>query len=140
MAAGGGWGYTKIGAGPIPIETSEGWLLIFHGAPGSGCAVESHRTRRTVSALAAKPDCELSAYAGRLEDGTITLLVINKHRDPVTATLTLSGVSAIFNGSSAPADDLSDAAPTVLPQSSGNNLKYVFAPISVTLLRLSVKP
>ena len=22
---------TKIGAGPIPIETSEGWLLIYHG-------------------------------------------------------------------------------------------------------------
>ena len=21
----------KIGAGPVPIETSEGWLLIFHG-------------------------------------------------------------------------------------------------------------
>ncbi|WP_428633280.1 glycoside hydrolase family 130 protein [Sedimenticola sp.] len=25
------WAYTKVGAGPIPIETSEGWLLIFHG-------------------------------------------------------------------------------------------------------------
>lgn len=25
------WMYTKIGAGPIPIETSEGWLLIYHG-------------------------------------------------------------------------------------------------------------
>ncbi|MBN2000573.1 glycoside hydrolase family 130 protein, partial [candidate division KSB1 bacterium] len=25
------WQYTKIGAGPIPIETSEGWLLIYHG-------------------------------------------------------------------------------------------------------------
>ena len=27
----GGWQATKIGAGPIPIETSEGWLLIYHG-------------------------------------------------------------------------------------------------------------
>jgi len=27
----GGWQSTKIGAGPIPIETSEGWLLIYHG-------------------------------------------------------------------------------------------------------------
>jgi beta-1,4-mannooligosaccharide/beta-1,4-mannosyl-N-acetylglucosamine phosphorylase len=27
----GSWCYTKVGAGPIPIETSEGWLLIFHG-------------------------------------------------------------------------------------------------------------
>lgn len=25
------WQYTKIGSGPIPIETSEGWLLIYHG-------------------------------------------------------------------------------------------------------------
>ncbi len=27
----GGWQATKIGAGPIPIETTEGWLMIFHG-------------------------------------------------------------------------------------------------------------
>jgi beta-1,4-mannooligosaccharide/beta-1,4-mannosyl-N-acetylglucosamine phosphorylase len=27
----GGWQSTKIGAGPIPIETSEGWLLFYHG-------------------------------------------------------------------------------------------------------------
>ncbi|MCE5198910.1 MAG: glycoside hydrolase family 130 protein [Armatimonadota bacterium] len=26
-----GWQATKIGAGPIPIETTEGWLLIYHG-------------------------------------------------------------------------------------------------------------
>ena len=26
-----GWQETKIGAGPIPIETSEGWLLFYHG-------------------------------------------------------------------------------------------------------------
>ena len=25
------WQSTKIGAGPIPIETSEGWLLFYHG-------------------------------------------------------------------------------------------------------------
>ncbi len=25
------WQATKIGAGPIPIETSEGWLMIYHG-------------------------------------------------------------------------------------------------------------
>ncbi|GAB4491670.1 MAG: glycoside hydrolase family 130 protein [Anaerolineales bacterium] len=25
------WAWTKVGAGPIPIETSQGWLLIFHG-------------------------------------------------------------------------------------------------------------
>jgi beta-1,4-mannooligosaccharide/beta-1,4-mannosyl-N-acetylglucosamine phosphorylase len=28
----GSWCYTKVGAGPIPIETSEGWLMLFHGA------------------------------------------------------------------------------------------------------------
>ena len=27
-----GWQSTKIGAGPVPIETTEGWLLIYHGA------------------------------------------------------------------------------------------------------------
>ncbi len=31
MAPTGGWQATKIGAGPTPIETSEGWLLIYHG-------------------------------------------------------------------------------------------------------------
>lgn len=25
------WQSTKVGAGPIPLETSEGWLLIYHG-------------------------------------------------------------------------------------------------------------
>lgn len=31
MGAKGGWQSTKIGAGPIPIETDEGWLLFYHG-------------------------------------------------------------------------------------------------------------
>lgn len=31
MGAKSGWQSTKIGAGPIPIETAEGWLLIYHG-------------------------------------------------------------------------------------------------------------
>ncbi len=31
MRPNGGWQATKIGAGPIPIETAEGWLLIYHG-------------------------------------------------------------------------------------------------------------
>lgn len=31
MSTTGGWQSTKIGAGPIPIETTEGWLLIYHG-------------------------------------------------------------------------------------------------------------
>lgn len=31
MSPKGPWQSTKIGAGPIPIETKEGWLLIYHG-------------------------------------------------------------------------------------------------------------
>ncbi len=31
FGAAGGWQSTKVGAGPIPIETSEGWLMIYHG-------------------------------------------------------------------------------------------------------------
>ncbi|MCL2442048.1 MAG: glycoside hydrolase family 130 protein [Treponema sp.] len=31
MAPSGGWQSTKIGAGPCPIETSEGWLVFYHG-------------------------------------------------------------------------------------------------------------
>jgi beta-1,4-mannooligosaccharide/beta-1,4-mannosyl-N-acetylglucosamine phosphorylase len=31
MGAGDGWQSTKIGAGPIPIETPQGWLLFYHG-------------------------------------------------------------------------------------------------------------
>ncbi len=31
MAPTGWWQSTKIGAGPVPIETSEGWLLFYHG-------------------------------------------------------------------------------------------------------------
>ena len=31
----GWWQGTKVGAGPIPIETSEGWLLFYHGVSGT---------------------------------------------------------------------------------------------------------
>jgi len=31
MGATGGWQATKTGAGPTPIETDEGWVLIYHG-------------------------------------------------------------------------------------------------------------
>jgi beta-1,4-mannooligosaccharide/beta-1,4-mannosyl-N-acetylglucosamine phosphorylase len=26
-----GWESTKVGAGPVPLETPEGWLLFYHG-------------------------------------------------------------------------------------------------------------
>jgi len=29
------WEYVKIGGGPVPIETSEGWLIFYHGVNGS---------------------------------------------------------------------------------------------------------
>jgi len=35
MGTKGGWQSTKIGPGPAPIETSEGWLLIYHGVLNS---------------------------------------------------------------------------------------------------------
>lgn len=31
MSPTGGWQSTKVGAGPTPIETGEGWLLFYHG-------------------------------------------------------------------------------------------------------------
>ena len=31
MRPAGGWQSSKIGAGPIPIETTEGWLVFYHG-------------------------------------------------------------------------------------------------------------
>ncbi len=31
MRPSGGWQSTKVGAGPIPIETKDGWLLFYHG-------------------------------------------------------------------------------------------------------------
>lgn len=35
MAPRGWWQSKKIGAGPVPIETTEGWLLIYHGVLNS---------------------------------------------------------------------------------------------------------
>ena len=35
MGTKGGWQSRKIGAGPVPIETTEGWLLIYHGVLNS---------------------------------------------------------------------------------------------------------
>ena len=35
MGTKGGWQSKKIGAGPMPIETMEGWLLIYHGVLNS---------------------------------------------------------------------------------------------------------
>ncbi|HOE95394.1 MAG TPA: glycoside hydrolase family 130 protein [Candidatus Sumerlaeota bacterium] len=66
MGTAGGWQSTKIGAGPVPIETDEGWVMIYHGVLTScngfvysvGCAILDldqpwkvlHRTRRYILA------------------------------------------------------------------------------------------
>ena len=31
LGSAGGWHELKVGAGPVPIETAEGWLMIYHG-------------------------------------------------------------------------------------------------------------
>lgn len=31
FAPAGGWQMTKVGAGPVPIETKEGWVILYHG-------------------------------------------------------------------------------------------------------------
>ncbi|RPI63955.1 MAG: glycosidase, partial [Planctomycetaceae bacterium] len=31
MGKKGGWQQTKVGPGPVPIETTEGWLILYHG-------------------------------------------------------------------------------------------------------------
>ena len=47
MGTRGGWQSTKIGPGPVPIETDEGWIMIYHGVINTcngfvysaGCAI-----------------------------------------------------------------------------------------------------
>jgi alpha-L-arabinofuranosidase len=98
----------------------------------------------------------LSVYAGRSEDGTISVMAINKSDAPLDVTIQIDGPgtfasgsadqilasaldanSVTFNGVAAPADDLSDAPPVVLEGLTGQ-LRYTFPPFSVTLLRLNV--
>lgn len=68
-----GWQSTKIGAGPVPIETPEGWVLIYHGVLTScngfvysaGAAILDleqpwkvlYRTRRYILAPTALYEC-----------------------------------------------------------------------------------
>jgi beta-1,4-mannooligosaccharide/beta-1,4-mannosyl-N-acetylglucosamine phosphorylase len=68
-----GWQSTKIGAGPVPIETPEGWVLIYHGVLTScngfvysvGAAILDpddptrvlHRTRRYILAPTEVYEC-----------------------------------------------------------------------------------
>jgi len=100
---------------------------------------------------------QLSVYGGRIDATTVTLLAINKTSAPVTGTIILDGASSALNisGGSAdvvkattlsdqavtynnvsnPADNLSDA-PALPLGAAGSAVTYLFAPNSLTLLRL----
>jgi beta-1,4-mannooligosaccharide/beta-1,4-mannosyl-N-acetylglucosamine phosphorylase len=43
MRPNGGWQGTKIGAGPTPIETRDGWLMIYHGVRRTPSSSGRHR-------------------------------------------------------------------------------------------------
>lgn len=104
---------------------------------------------------------ELSLYGGRIDANTYTILAINKtnqtqrgaltiQRDGTELTINggtaeqlraaaLSDQTITYNGVSDPADDLSDAPPSLLTIATpSTTLSYDFAPFSVTLLRLTV--
>ena len=99
-------------------------------------------------------DTELSAYGGRADDGTISVLAINKTAEPTTARIrigagaatytaradvaaagSLDATTVTFNGSDDPSVDLTDPPATDLGE-VGPEFDYTFAPYSVTLLRL----
>ncbi len=100
-------------------------------------------------------DTTLSAYAGMMNDGRFSLLVINKTGEPITTNVAINGGPAAFsggladvaaapaldsqmvtfNGVSDPADDLSDA-PSAPLEALSNPFTYTFPAYSITLLRL----
>ncbi|MBX0328818.1 alpha-L-arabinofuranosidase [Oscillochloris sp. ZM17-4] len=100
----------------------------------------------------------LSLYAGRADDGTLSIMAINKTGEPLDAQLRLDGASGTFsvsadtfaaqsldstditfNGVADPAIDLSDA-PAAKVGDVDEALDYVFAPYSITLLHLVPTP
>jgi hypothetical protein len=107
----------------------------------------------------ADPASQVSVYAGRLADGGVSVMLINKTGSDVQVNLTVQGISsltggladvlsataldslqAVFNGITEPGDDLLDAAPMTLPAVQDNHLTYHLGAYSVTLLRLSINP
>jgi hypothetical protein len=102
------------------------------------------------------PATALAVYAGRSDDGTVTLLAVNKTGAPTTAAIRLDGgggeafagtvdvvaadsrqsTTVTWNGSADPSDDLTSPAATAVA-SSGDALVHEFPPWSVTLLRLA---
>ena len=99
----------------------------------------------------------LSVYAGRADDGTLSMMAINKTGDPLDVQIQIAGANVdfhlsadtlaakrledtaiTFNGVASPADDLSDAPSADLGLINGS-FDQTFAPYSITLLRLSLK-
>lgn len=101
------------------------------------------------------PNTTLTVYAGRVDGDTVSLIAINKTGQPLTADLSVTGRSitggtadtlqaeslgattVTYNGTSNPADDLSDAPSTPLTL-SGTTVAYEFPAYSVTLLHLDI--
>jgi alpha-L-arabinofuranosidase len=100
----------------------------------------------------------LSVYAGRSEDGSLSLLAINKTGEPLDTQVRIAGVAGAFtaaadvlqadsltateialNGVAEPANDLSDAPAKDLGAVDGE-LDYTFAPYSITLIRFTPAP
>ncbi len=102
------------------------------------------------------PATQLSVYGGRVNTSTVSLLAVNKAGMAITASITVSGSvisgglmdtaqasalsdqTAIFNGQSNPADDLSNAPPQTLSV-SGALAQVVLPANSVTLVRLNTR-
>ncbi len=102
------------------------------------------------------PATTLSVYAGRVDDDTLSLLVINKTRRPISANIAIEGVGGVtggqidvvqaqslsatsvtFNGANDPSDDLSNAPSTALTDLT-LPIGYSFSAYSITLLRIDV--
>jgi hypothetical protein len=100
-------------------------------------------------------DSTLSVYAGRADEGTLSVLAINKTSDPLQASIefeniaglatgemdilaadSLDSETAFFNNNPDPADDLSDA-PSQPLETLANPLPVTFEPYSITLLRVT---
>lgn len=101
------------------------------------------------------PVTQLSAYAGRIDADTYSLLVINKTANEYRTRITFDNGAVVtdgaadvlqakspkakrvrLNGNANPANDLSDA-PSLPLTTVGAVTRYTFAPYSITLLRLN---
>ena len=101
-------------------------------------------------------ETELSAYAGRATDGTISVLAINKTAEPddramfastsgaatygaradIVSATSLDATTVTYNGSDNPSADLAEP-PAADLGTVGAEFDHTFPPYSVTLLRLT---